>query len=45
MTPQLSAHLHQQGILSTTEALWIYDDTGRVVANLAAMLRDGEPVF
>jgi len=45
MTPQLSADLHQQGLLPTTEAMWIYDREGRVIANLRAMIKDGEPVF
>ena len=45
MPPQLSADLNQQGLITTTEALWIYDREGRVIANLRAMIKDGEPVF
>lgn len=45
MTPSLSADLHQQGLITTTEALWIYDKEGRVIANLSAMIKNGEPVF
>ena len=45
MTPQVSADLHAAGLLTTTEALWIYGDQGRVVANKLAMIKDGEPVF
>lgn len=45
MSPQLSADLHQQGILTTTEAMWIYDKDGRVVANIAVLIKNGEPIF
>lgn len=45
MTPQLSAGLHAQGLLMTAEALWVYGDQGRIVANKLAMIKDGEPVF
>lgn len=44
MTPQMSADLHAMGLLSLDEALWVYRD-GRISANLAAMIKDGEPVF
>lgn len=45
MSPQLSADLHRQGILTTKEAMWIYDKDGRVIANQRAMIKDGEPIF
>ena len=45
MPPKLSADLHLQGILPTQDALWIYTSEGRIVANLAAQIKDGEPVF
>ena len=45
MTPQLSADLHAAGLLTTREALWVYGDRGRIVANVTAMIKDGEPVF
>lgn len=45
MTPQLSADLHDQGLITTAEALWVYGDQGRIVANKLAMIKDGEPVF
>jgi hypothetical protein len=45
MTPAMSVYLHTAGILSTSEALWIYNSDGMVVANKAAMIKDGEPVF
>lgn len=47
MTPSLSAELHQQGLLTKQEALWIYDKDGRTVANPVAMFdKDtGEPKF
>lgn len=45
MTPHLSADLHAAGLLATKDALWIYGDRGRIVANLKAMIKDGEAVF
>lgn len=45
MTPRMSADLHAQGILSTSEAIWVYNSNGQVVANSAALIKDGEPVF
>ena len=45
MTPKLSADLHLQGIIPTRDALWIYNSEGRIVANLAAQIKNGEPVF
>lgn len=45
MTPKLSADLHAHGLLTTEEALWVYGDQGRIVANKLAMIKNGEPVF
>ncbi len=45
MPPEMQADLHKQGLLSGDEAMYIYDKDGRVVANLKALIKDGEPVF
>lgn len=45
MTATLIADLHRQGIIPTKDALWVYNREGRIVANLAAQIKDDEPVF
>lgn len=45
MTPQLSADLQAAGLIPTKDALWVYGDGGRIVANVKAMIKDGEAVF
>ena len=47
MTPNLSAELHQQGLLTKKEAMWYYDKDGRVVPNSFALFDEDtkEPKF
>ncbi|MCP4466927.1 MAG: hypothetical protein GY813_09295 [Halieaceae bacterium] len=39
MTPNLSAELHRAGLLPLRDALWIFGECGRVVANNPALVR------
>ena len=46
MTPNLSAELYQQGVLTKDEALWVYNKDGKAVPNSFALFDDdGNPKF